>query len=465
MWFVFPNQIFPEEIVKTIPNWKEQEYVLWEDPLFYGIRPDGKLSLNKLRIIYQKWLWLNYEDELRRLGLRVRVVPMEQATPERARELIGTGAGCFDPEDQVLQKRWKKLPMTWHDSPMFLLPGEAIERYKTGKRLQHSHFYRFVQKEVFPGIAFPPSQDKENRKPVGPGVKIPGMPWGEKKELPRNLMRAVEWCEEHFEKNNGPAPENIKRILETYLVYLPSNGKEAWVWWRGFCKSRFPGFGPYEDAIVAGEPVLFHSFCAMLLNFGLLTPKKIIEDLMAHMPITSGSAEGFIRQVAGWREYSRLYYRVVPKRIWSVNIFKNNGRLNKAWYNEDGTGPEIVQEAIRDAWNMGYLHHIRRLMVVSNYMNLMGIHPKEVYRWMFEFSLDSWEWVMVFNVYSMGTWSDGGHAMRKPYVSSPAYLLRMAGKSYEKGGWVEEWKGLYERFLWKHRGILRHTVYASQLRA
>jgi len=86
---------------------------------------------------------------------------------------------------------------------------------------------------------------------------------------------------------------------------------------------------------------------------------------------------------------------------------------------------------------MGYLHHIRRLMVMSNAMTLWRVHPDEVYRWMHEFALDAYEWVMVFNVYAMGTYGDGGRATRKPYVSSTAYLKRM---SRERGGdWEREW--------------------------
>ena len=85
-----------------------------------------------------------------------------------------------------------------------------------------------------------------------------------------------------------------------------------------------------------------------------------------------------------------------------------------------------------------------------------------VYKWMYEFSLDSWEWVMVFNVYSMGTWSDKGYAMRKPYISSPNYLLKMSDTP--SGPWVASWKSHYDAFLKNHSSILKHTIYAYQLK-
>jgi deoxyribodipyrimidine photolyase-related protein len=77
------------------------------------------------------------------------------------------------------------------------------------------------------------------------------------------------------------------------------------------------------------------------------------------------------------------------------------------------------------AINDGYIHHILRLMVVGNFMNLVGIHPDEVYKWFMEFSMDSYDWVMIGNVYSMTLWADGGLTMRKPYISGDGYIMKM----------------------------------------
>jgi deoxyribodipyrimidine photolyase-related protein len=352
-----------------------------------------------------------------------------------------------------------------------------------GKRLQHKPFYEFVKERVLskeiPGMNLPDSQDEDNRKPLPKNFDVPEMPWGAgagaREPDPAKLasmLKCAEWVEEHYP--NNPGPRDLKKAVREYLVYIPSNHEEAQAWWKQFLKERFASFGPYEDAIVRDEPVLFHSYCSILLNNGLLTPLQVLKDLTRHynaLPIAQQKAqlssyEGFVRQVAGWREFSRLYYRMVPPKVYLKNALGHTGRLGAVWYKPgeaSKTGlPPIVQDAVNDAWERGYLHHIQRLMVVSNYMNLCGIHPKQVYKWMYEFALDSWEWVMVFNVYGMGTWSDGGHAMRKPYISSPAYLLRMS--NYPRGPWVDEWKKKYDAFLVKHREVLSHTPLARFLK-
>jgi deoxyribodipyrimidine photolyase-related protein len=398
---------------------------------------------------------------------------------------------AFDPEDHTIKAQFKKLGInvTWLDSPSFLTSSKLLEEYAQihmkGKRLQHKPFYEFVKDRVLskeiPEMNLPDSQDHDNRKPLPKNFDVPEMPWGAaagvgaREPDPAKLasmLKCAEWVEEHYP--NNPGPRDLKKAIREYLVYIPSNHEEAQAWWKQFLKERFASFGPYEDAIVRDEPVLFHSYCSILLNNGLLTPLQVLKDLTRHfkaLPIAQQKAqlssyEGFVRQVAGWREFSRLYYRMVPPKVYLKNALGHTGRLGAVWYKPgeaSKTGlPPIVQDAVNDAWERGYLHHIQRLMVVSNYMNLCGIHPKQVYKWMYAFALDSWEWVMVFNVYGMGTWSDGGHAMRKPYISSPAYLLRMS--NYPRGPWVDEWKKKYDAFLVKHREVLSHTPLARFLK-
>jgi len=82
-------------------------------------------------------------------------------------------------------------------------------------------------------------------------------------------------------------------------------------------------------------------------------------------------------------------------------------------------------------------------------MNLCNINPYEVYKWFMEFSTDSYEWVMIGNVYSMGMWSDGGITMRKPYISSGNYIQTMAHNRYENGNWESIWKALFYNFYQK----------------
>lgn len=204
------------------------------------------------------------------------------------------------------------------------------------------------------------------------------------------------------------------------------------------------------------------------MNMGLILPSDVVGYVMKDKTAARtqiNNVEGFLRQVMGWREYSRFYYEFVAPSIYLRNVFKQKARLRLAspWYGKNGAiGIKVVDDAITDAWKYGYLHHIRRLMVLSNFMTIKGIHPDDVFAWMYEFSLDSWDWVMVFNVYSMGTWSDGGHAMRKPYISSASYLIKM---TYMRAGKeVGIWNDLFHAFLRKHSQILLRTQLAGLVR-
>jgi len=469
MLLLFPHLLFSAELIAHFVS---------EGRITVADHVLSQEELNKLRLVYQRHCVLRYVDDLKAFFPRIKVVYASKPF-----DMIPHGTHAFDPEDHTIKAQFKKLGInvTWLDSPSFLTSSELLEEYAQihtkGKRLQHKPFYEFVKDRVLskeiPDMNLPDSQDHDNRKPLPKNFDVPEMPWGAGAREPdpaklASMLKCAEWVEEHYP--NNPGPRDLKKAVREYLVYIPSNHEEAQAWWKQFLKERFASFGPYEDAIVRDEPVLFHSYCSILLNNGLLTPLQILKDLTWHynaLPIAQQKAqlssyEGFVRQVAGWREFSRLYYRVVPPKVYLKNALGNTGRLGAVWYKPgeaSKTGlPPIVQDAVNDAWERGYLHHIQRLMVVSNYMNLCGIHPKQVYKWMYAFALDSWEWVMVFNVYGMGTWSDGGHAMRKPYISSPAYLLRMS--NYPRGPWVDEWKKKYDAFLVKHREVLSHTPLA-----
>ena len=88
-------------------------------------------------------------------------------------------------------------------------------------------------------------------------------------------------------------------------------------------------------------------------------------------------------------------------------------------------------------------------MVIGNYMNLSGIHPSEGFKWFMEFSCDSYEWVMKQNVLDMVFFVTGGMTMKRPYISSSNYILKMS--NYIKGIWSEKWNDLYHKFIKKNK--------------
>ena len=91
-------------------------------------------------------------------------------------------------------------------------------------------------------------------------------------------------------------------------------------------------------------------------------------------------------------------------------------------------------------------------MVIGNFMNLSGINPLEGFKWFMEFSCDSYEWVMTQNVLDMVFCVTGGKTMRKIYISSSNYILKMS--NYKKDDWSAQWDTLYWDFLRQHKKLL-----------
>jgi deoxyribodipyrimidine photolyase-related protein len=194
-----------------------------------------------------------------------------------------------------------------------------------------------------------------------------------------------------------------------------------------------------------------------LINIGLINPQDIINKIAKFKnKIPLNSYEGFIRQLF-WREYQ--YYCYTYYDFKSKNYFNNQKSLDEHWY-EGNVGIKPIDDAIKDAFETGYLHHIRRLMVIGNYMNLCEINPKDGFKWFMEFSCDSYEWVMHQNVYDMVFFVSGGATMRRPYMSSSNYILKMS--NYKKEDWCDIWDSTYRKFvqnhktkLWKYRYYVR----------
>jgi deoxyribodipyrimidine photolyase-related protein len=207
-----------------------------------------------------------------------------------------------------------------------------------------------------------------------------------------------------------------------------------------------------------------------MLNIGLITPEQVITIVSNYYnknksSIPIATYEGFMRQVIGWREYQRYIYKYSGDKMRTSNYFKNERKLKDNWYKAT-TGIKPVDDAIMLAINDGYIHHILRLMVVGNFMNLVGIHPDEVYKWFMEFSMDSYDWVMIGNVYSMTLWADGGLTMRKPYISGDGYIMKMGNYSTKKTeAWNTIWNTVFHYFIDRNQEPLSKTYYNGIVKA
>jgi deoxyribodipyrimidine photolyase-related protein len=193
------------------------------------------------------------------------------------------------------------------------------------------------------------------------------------------------------------------------------------------------------------------------MNIGLITPQDVVDrvlDYTKKKEIPLNSVEGFIRQIIGWREFIRGVYQNYGEEQLQSNFFNFSRSLKDTWYSGN-TGIPPLDDAINFSDRYGYTHHINRLMVISNLMTLTEVHPKNIYKWFMEMYLDSSEWVMVPNVFGMGTFADGGIFSTKPYICGSNYLLKMS--NYKKGEWCSTVDGLYWRFFDKNMAKLENN--------
>lgn len=241
---------------------------------------------------------------------------------------------------------------------------------------------------------------------------------------------------------------------------------------RRFCRERLESYGPFQDAVVVDDPETIHSVLSPGLNAGLLTPREVLDAVLAAPPrVSVASREGFVRQVLGWREFVRAASVSVPARTWrAFNALGATARLpRRTWWpvmrspaTHAKTGIPPVDDAIRDAWTTAYLSHPRRLMVVANAMQLDGIRPRDVYDWFLSTCADAYPWVMYFNVFAMATWASAGEGhTSKPYVTSSAYLCNMirtrdGRRAYRRSEpWAVAWDARYREYLARHAAIIR----------
>ena len=196
-----------------------------------------------------------------------------------------------------------------------------------------------------------------------------------------------------------------------------------------FLKNHFANFGPYEDAMVKENWAFHHSLLSPYLNIGLIHASEVIDAVRKRYQkgdIPLASCEGFIRQVIGWREYINGVYWYFGEKYRENNHFKLDRPLLPLFHDSSKTEMACVSQQISDIEERAWVHHIPRLMVLSNLALLTGIRPVEFLNWMREVFIDAADWVMVPNVIGMGMHSDGGQMMTKPYISGGSYISKMS---------------------------------------
>ncbi len=234
---------------------------------------------------------------------------------------------------------------------------------------------------------------------------------------------------------------------------------------RHFVDHALPRFGDHQDAMVSGAWALNHSLLSHALNLGLLHPREVcdaVEGAYRAGDAPLNAAEGFIRQVIGWREYTWGVYRRWMPEYAHHNALGAVLDVPPAFTGEADTDMACVADTVRHIHDHAYAHHIPRLMVLANLATSAGIDPARLTDWMHASFIDGYDWVMVPNVVGMGTFADGGRMSTKPYVSGGAYIDRMSdhcgGCRYDRskrvGADACPFTTLYWDFLDRHRDRL-----------
>jgi deoxyribodipyrimidine photolyase-related protein len=231
-----------------------------------------------------------------------------------------------------------------------------------------------------------------------------------------------------------------------------------------FISHRLPLFGTYEDALWTGETWLYHSQLSSALNLKLLNPREVVraaEHAYRTGPVPLAAAEGFIRQILGWREYVRgIYWTEMPGYL-ELNALDAREPL-PAFYWSGDTEMACLKEVIGQTLEHGYAHHIQRLMVTGLYALLLGVQPQAVHGWYLSVYVDAVEWVELPNTLGMSQFADGGLMASKPYVASGKYIQRMSnycrGCRYDPalstGAKACPFTTLYWDFLIRHQAQL-----------
>ena len=450
LFLILGNQLFNPKYLK---KYSEYTFYMSED---YDLCTCQKH--HKLKILLYLSSMRSFKDELKTKGFKLIYNDFtkdfkksyEKKLEKIIKEKKVKEVAFFEIEDLFFEKRLelflKKQKIIFNSikSPMFLTSREEFRDYlsKTKKPFM-ANFYKInrsklnilMNKDGTPkGGKW--SFDEDNRKKLPSTVQIP----------------------KQLKLKNTSHTENLKKFIEitfknhpgfTNNFWFPTTREQCHKILDDFLKNKINLFGDYEDAVSKKSNILFHSALSPNINIGLITPMEILEKIKKiDSKVRLNSLEGYVRQIIGWREFMRGIYQNFNEQMENKNFFNHKKKMKISWYNGT-TGLEPLDHSIKNALNYGWTHHIERLMILANIMNLCQINPKEVYKWFMEMFVDSSDWVMAPNVYGMGLFSDGGIFATKPYICGSSYFLKMM--DFKKGEWCSTMDGLYWNFIDKNR--------------
>lgn len=414
---------------------------------------------------------------LREAGWRVAYSPLDD--PENSQTIQGEilrraaefGAGevlATQPGEWRLVRDLEALPLPVRlvKDDRFLCPEAEFAAWAKGrKQLRMEWFYREMRRKT--GLLMEGDQpaggqwnfDHDNRKPAKADLLRP---------RPRDF---------------APDPV-VAEVLDLVEKRFPHFGRLRPFRWatdragalaalEDFVAHRLPRFGAEQDAMLEGEPYLSHSLISPYLNLGLLGPMEVcraVEAAWTAGKVPLAAAEGFIRQIIGWREYVRGIWGLRGPAYLEGNALGHDRPLPAVYWGGE-TRMACMAAAIGQTRDLAYAHHIQRLMVTGNFALLAGVDPAEVHEWYLSVYIDAFEWVEAPNTLGMSQFADGGLLGSKPYVSSGAYIDRMSDHCRNCHYRVKEKTGdracpfnlLYWHFLARHRDRFRANPRMAQM--
>ncbi|MGC8807144.1 MAG: cryptochrome/photolyase family protein [Thiomonas sp.] len=323
------------------------------------------------------------------------------------------------------------LPLDLRDDRHFYATVRDFAAHARGrKQLRMEHFYRAMRQQH--GVLMDGDQpaggqwnfDADNREAFGkdgPGA-VPAPARFAPDAITREVLALVQ---QRFASHPGSLDDFAWPITRAQALAALDR----------FVRERLPQFGRWQDALWPGQAWLWHAHLSAALNLKLLTAREVVEAAEAAWragAVPIASAEGFIRQILGWREYVRgIYWTRMPEYAQS-NALDAHAPL-PAWFWSGDTDMACLRDALTQTLRTGYAHHIQRLMVIGLYALLLGVEPRGISDWFLAVYVDAVEWVELPNVIGMSQFADGGLMASKPYIASGKYIARMSAGSFCRG--------------------------------
>lgn len=447
-----PHQLCLSALLEVSRKHEAREIWLLEEPAFFYDPVHRPYRVNKAKCAFHRASMKAAAAELL-ATIRVEYVDCTAFPEAYARMAKKKRVLLVDPCDATVVSKYaalfgKKLEVV-PDAHGFLATPEMLREFDEvhGKKDQISHasFFEFMKRRfgIMEGVASTDALNRGRHRGA-----LPPRPPAYDGPFHRE---AIAYAEKNFAGHWGEA--------EAVLEY-PVTRAQALEHLGAFLRDRFQLFGPYQDAVRKNSPVLFHAHISFLLNAGLLTPAEVLKAAL-ECDVPQQSAEAFVRQVLGWREYMRYVYLFHGPIITRDNAWGNDRGVTRAFYVGE-TGVAALDAEIRKAVRTGYAHHIVRLMYFLNALLLARVSPANIVKWFMEVvSIDAYEWVMRSNVAVMGGFAERKRFARKPYVCSSNYWASMS----DYAGRDETLDALFYAFLDDKRAVVqeRAAVYMRNL--